>query len=47
MGQQVNIDSKLKKIFGGVENSNSKKVVKLSLLDPKPSDLTMNKLKNK
>jgi len=47
MGQLVNLLSELKllKFFVGVVKTNFKKVTKFNKLDPKPSDLTINRLK--
>jgi len=44
MGQQVNIKSKLNKKVG-VEKSKFNRLYKFFILDPKPGDLTMNRLK--
>jgi hypothetical protein len=44
MGQQLNIKSKLKKKVG-VEKSKFKRLYKFFILDPKPGDLIMNRLK--
>ncbi len=45
MGQQVNIRSKLKLLNGGVAKASFNRAKKLRVLYPKPSELTMNRLK--
>jgi hypothetical protein len=45
MGQQVNVYSKLKPIGGGEAKASFKRAIKLYVLYPKPSELTMNRLK--
>jgi len=44
MGQQLNVPSKLKSLDEGVEKSNHQGV-KLGILDPKPSELVIDRLK--
>jgi hypothetical protein len=45
MGQQVNVYSKLKSLDEGVAKASFKRAIKLYVLYPKPSELTMNRLK--
>jgi len=46
MGQQVNVLSELKLKRIGEVKTNLNKVIKFNILDPKSSELIMNKLKN-
>jgi len=45
MGQQVNLFSKLKSEDGSEVKAKFKKIIKLNKLNPKSSELIMNKLK--
>ena len=45
MGQRLNVSSKLKPIGVGVAKASLNRANKFNVLDPKPSDLVMDRLK--
>ena len=45
MGQRLNVSSKLKPVGVGVAKASLNRATKLDVLDPKPSDLAMARLK--
>ena len=45
MGQRLNVSSKLKPIGVGVAKASLNRALEFDVLDPKPSDLTMVRLK--
>ena len=45
MGQRLNLTSKLKPIGVGVAKASLNRAIKYDVLDPKPSDLVMGRLK--
>ena len=45
MGQRLNVSSELKPVGGGAAKASLNRAPELDVLDPKPSDLAMSRLK--
>ena len=45
MGQRLNVSSKLKPVGGGAAKASLNRALEFDVLDPKPGDLAMSRLK--